>query len=217
MNSSFLDYSISRVTPNCVVCYLTVDDSYESVIIRLSSSSIIPKSKNEEFISNPYSPRSGYIIDNRKPINERFKSPEIKKGFMNLPLSIKELNGNLVRIDGSFYVFYANECYYYVGLDGIVISKDKNLLVFNDRCLISQTESSLIFCFIDLGCTIDLDSFNQGIENDMIYVVDKNDIRNQLISSIRRNIQDYDTIPEILCSYGSILFYKNEKGNLKYI
>lgn len=214
------DYTISRVTPYCVVCHVTFDPKQETAIICLQDDLVRSKNPYQILVNDPYSVRIGCLVNNHDLENlkfvERIGSPEVYQKVIDGVYN-GSIPGKLVRIDGSFSVFKVGEMYHYSNLEGLVISDKSNLMVLNDCTLIDQTETSLIFYFTYNNSIINTDGSTDDEYKYLIYEVDKSDIRNPLISSLRRNKINYISIPDILAAYGGLLFYKDENKYLKFI
>lgn len=214
------DYSISRVSPYCIVCHITTNPSQETAVICLEDSVVRSKVSYEDFVNDPYSARSGCIINNTTmesiDLYDRIPSKEIYKKVTESVNNL-EIPGKIVRIESSFIVSKLGSKYYYSNREGVVESDKSDLMVFNDCCLIDQDDSNLYFYFTYNNSRVSTNGSTDDKYKYLIYTIDKGNIRDNLINSIRRNIISYDKIPDIISSYGGILFYRDENKNLMYI
>lgn len=214
------DYSIRKVTPYCVVCYITVNPIQETAIICLDDNVVRAKNPYESFVNNPYTPRSGCIVNNSTMESIKFKdrvgSYEVYLNSVNSVYNM-DIPGKLVRMEGSFSVFESGNKYYYANLEGSIISDSMNLMVLNDNCLMDQDNEFIYFYFTYNNSIIDLVDELDEKYSYLVYKVNKSDIRSPLISSLRRNKISYSNIPNILTTYGGIIFYKDKDDYLTYI
>lgn len=223
-----VDYSISYVTTDYIVCHQTMNKSSEDVIVSLSDNLPRYKYSYETFIHNPYSYRSGYIVNNTSleslTLKNRIKSNELYKKVMCSIIN-GDVPGSLIGVEGSFCIFkieYNGQLYYqYSNLEGSVISKSDNLMVVNDCCILEKYNNKLYFYFTNENSTIISKSY-EGRTTDpkyeyLIYEVDRSDIKNPLITGFRRNPVSYSILPDIKTAFGGLLFYLDSKNKLNYI
>jgi hypothetical protein len=90
-------------------------------------------------------------------------------------------------------------------------------MVLNDNCLMDQDNEFIYFYFTYNNSIIDLVDELDEKYSYLVYKVNKSDIRSPLISSLRRNKISYSNIPNILTTYGGIIFYKDKDDYLTYI
>ena len=214
------DYTIKSMNPYCVLCYTTYDPQQEVALIVLEDNVLRIKNSYEEYVQDPYSVRGGYIVNNTTitsmTLAERIESPELYKRVV-CSVYNGEIPGKLVRIEGSFCVFEGDGVYYYSNLEGRIIADRDNLKVLNDCCLFDQDETNLKFYFTYNNSEVHTDGTTEDKYKYLVYEVARDDLRNPLISSLRRNKIDYESIPNIVSTYGSILFYKDSDNYLKYV
>lgn len=216
------DYSISRVTPYCVVCHVTVMPEQETALICLEDDIVRAKDSYHTFINDPYSIRYGCIVnssvmDTSLRFIDRVESPEMYRKVVSSVYN-GNIPGRLVRVEGSFSVFKVGEEYHYSNLEGIVISNKPDLMVFNDCCLLDQDEDNLYFYFTYNNSKVNTNGLTEDKYKYLIHQLDKSEgLTSQLFSSIRKNMITYSKLPNISAAFGGLLFYKDENRYLKFV
>jgi hypothetical protein len=79
-----------------------------------------------------------------------------------------------------------------------------------------KKSDSLVFYFTDSGSSIDYKETSPDNIR-LRHTVSLSDTRNQLIDGFRKNPITYSVIPDIIATFGGILFYKDKNNVLRYL
>lgn len=223
-----MDYNISHVTTDYIVCHMTVNKDIEDMMVSLYYNIARSKYTYETFLHDSYSYRSGYMVNNSSAeqlsFRDRVASNEL---FRKVRSSVVNDNipGYLIRIEGSFSVFKVEYpsyvLYYYVNLEGVIISDKKDLMIVNDCCIMEQDDDN-IYCYFTYDNSKVVTKKCPYLSTDekyeyLSYTIERTDLRNKLFTGFRRNPISYESIPKIVTTYGSLLFYLDENRKLTHI
>lgn len=214
-----IDYDISRLTPDYIVCSLSMDPSKEVVLVSLEDKEIRSKFHYEDFIHDYYSYRSGYLVNNTVAeqllFRDRVESDELFKKACSSVVN-NTIPGQLVDVQGNWCKFKVGDLFHYCNLEGKVVS-NSNLMVLNDKCLFDQDDENLYFYFTYNNSYVATKGLDYPEEYKyLIYEVPRSDVRNNLISSLRKNAVRYESLPTIVATYCGMMFYK-ENDKLKIL
>lgn len=191
------------------------DDSEEGTVL-----SSINRIKSEEFIQ--YINSSFYHSSGESLItNENYDIGLGIKGFVGTFIIMNTGDDGdttrYVNVEGQIILkTYTTSTI--INEDGSTSSKTvpNPIFVINDNCLMEKKPNSLVFYFTDSGSSIDY----KGTSPDNIrlrHTIGLSDTRNQLIDGFRKNPITYSVIPDIIATFGGILFYKDKNNVLRYL
>lgn len=90
---------------------------------------------------------------------------------------------------------------------------DNYIYVVNDSCIMERKTDSLVFYFTDKSSNITCNDEDERLK----YTVSVGDTRNQILDGFRKNPITYSVIPDIICAFGGLLFYRDINNILRYL